>query len=84
LGSEPPTRPLETEGIFAKTEQKHAAVLTFRDSLNSGSGLAASVKLTASSLVHLQEWSLLNTWGLSTILTLVCGEITQRAAYGWV
>lgn len=55
LGSEPPTSPLKREGIFAKTGQKHAAVLTFRDSHNSGSGLAASVKLTASSLVHPQE-----------------------------
>lgn len=52
LGSEPPTSLLKREGIFAKTGQKHTAVLMFRDSHNSGSGLAASVKLTASSLVH--------------------------------
>lgn len=52
LGSEPPTSPLKRKGVFAKTGQKHAAVLMFRDSHNSGSGLAASVKLTASSLDH--------------------------------
>lgn len=56
LGSEPPSSPLKREGMFATTGQKNAAVLTFRDSHNSGSGLAASVKLTASSLVHPQEW----------------------------
>lgn len=52
LGSEPPTSLLKREGIFAKTGQKHTAVLMFRDSHNSGSGLAASVKLTALSSVH--------------------------------
>lgn len=55
VGSEPPTSPLKRKGIFGKTGQKHAAVLTFRDSHNSGPGLAASVKLTASSLVHPQQ-----------------------------
>lgn len=52
LGSEPPTSLLKREGIFAKTGQKHTAVLMFRDSHNSDSGLAASVKLTALSSVH--------------------------------